>query len=670
MNERNTEEHEEYRRLLQHRRTCREDGLETAMMNTKQNENGIPLRAGVAIGMCAIALTLTGCGVGGSSSSATVGAAPLQVHGGISGNVHGGQQPVTSAKIQLYAVGSSGLASAATPLIPAADQVVYNPAATAGTTGALTDSNGNFLITGDYTCPTPSPQVYLVATGGNSGSGANGAIALMAPLGDCAALVQNASLTYVQINELTTIASAYALAPFMSGYANVGAPTVNAPGLINAVANFNALVSLTTGAAGGASLPTGAVVPTTEINTLGNIIAACVNTAGSTSGPCATLFGATGGSDTVAAALAFAKSPGSAALTALYTLSASAPPLQQSNSAAPNDWTIAIKYAASGTLSSPTGIAIDAAGNAWVTNGSGNASYGLVKLTSTGNLVNNYSGGGLIGAKGLAIDKSGNIWVANAPTNSVIEFNSAGVVQSGTNGFTGGGLNGPSALAIDSGGNVWVANLNGSSVTELNSSGSPTSANGSTGFTASNSISLPSGIAIDSTGNVWIANYGNSNVVKLTNSGTVASGSPFSDQALQGPSAIAVDTGGNAWVPGAVTGASVAGAVSEFSNAGVAVSASPFTGGGLLYASAVAISGTTAWVVNKRTGSGLTEIVSGQTAPSSPSAGFGSLSSPSAVAVDPSGDVWTANSGDNTVSEFIGITAPVVTPIAAAHVGP
>jgi streptogramin lyase len=612
------------------------------------------------LAVCALSLAaigLAGCSNGLSSASST-GTSPVQlVQGRVTGNVHGGQNPVSAATIQLYAVGSTGLQSAATALITSSSVVGGT-----GTYPVVTNSSGDFNITGDYTCPTPSPQVYLVATGGNSGGGTNSAIALMAPLGDCATLKLNTATTFVQINELTTVASAYALAPFMSGFANVGAATVNAPGLINAVANFNNLVNLSTGVAGGASLPAGATVPVAEINTLGDVLAACVNTSSSTSTNCNTLFGPTAATDTIGAALAIAKNPGASSLTVLYTLASPTAPFQPtlSLSAPPNDWTIAIKYTATGTLNTPYGIAIDAAGNAWITNLGGSA---VTKLTSAGTLVSNYSATGLIGAKGIAIDRSGNVWVANTPMNSVIEFNSSGVADTP---YTVGGLNGPVSIAMDSGGNAWVANLVGNSVTEIGPAGTAVK----TSLSAGSTISGPSGIALDSSGNVYVANSGNGNVVKLTNStGAAAVGSPLTDVALQGTTAVAVDGSGNGWATGSTTGSAIAGAVSQFSSSGTPASDSPLTNGGLALPVGVAISGTNAWVTNGGTSGSLSQLQLSQTAPLSPAAGLGSLSSPAGVAIDPSGDIWTANSGDNTVSVFIGLTSPVTTPLAA-NVGP
>jgi hypothetical protein len=53
----------------------------------------------------------------------------------------------------------------------------------------------------------------------------------------------------------------------------------------------------------------------------------------------------------------------------------------------------------------------------------------------------------------------------------------------------------------------------------------------------------------------------------------------------------------------------------------------------------------------------------------SPTTGFGSLNTPVSIGVDASGNLWTANLGDNGVSEFVGIASPIATPIAAT-VGP
>ena len=169
---------------------------------------------------------LAGCGGSLSPTVKTATVPGVQMRG----TVHGGQQPVVGATMQLYATGSApgaaGYGSAATPLIT-------------GTT-VTTGPGGAFNITDDYTCPSMNTPVYLVATGGNSGFTSNPAIALMAALGPCGNL---SGPTNVSINELTTVASVYALSPFMKGttqaYASIGTSTGNALGLNNAMADVN-----------------------------------------------------------------------------------------------------------------------------------------------------------------------------------------------------------------------------------------------------------------------------------------------------------------------------------------------------------------------------------------------------------------------------------------------
>ena len=156
----------------------------------------------------------------------------------LSGMVHGGQQGVSGATIQLYAAGATGYGSAATAFL---------------TKTVTTDAAGSFTITGDYTCPTASTQVYIVATGGNPGLSPgtnNAALAMMAALGPCGNLT---SSTFIFIDEVTTVASVYALAPFMSagGGTKLGTSSTNAKGLANAFATVNNLVNTAKGTAPG-----------------------------------------------------------------------------------------------------------------------------------------------------------------------------------------------------------------------------------------------------------------------------------------------------------------------------------------------------------------------------------------------------------------------------------
>ena len=616
---------------------------------TMQNLNTIPstnIFRGLAVSASVLALAglLAGCGGALSNAGGTGSGGGVTVH--FQGNVHGGQQAVNGAFIQLYTVGTGALQSASTPLIAA------------GT--VKSDANGNFSISGTYSC-TSATQVYLVATQGDAGSGTNANLSMAAELGDCATLLANAATTFIQVNELTTVAAAYALAPFAHDYANIGANGANNTGLVNAFANANALVSTASGAAPG-TLPAGATVPVAELNTLGNIIAACVNTTGSASPQCTQLFSATGASDTFGAALAIAKKPGAAATTGLYTLSSAIAPFQPSlaSASAPNDYSVAINYNAGGTFATPYAIALDAGGNAWVTNETGTA---VTELSPTGTVVASPTATGLVGAQGVAVDKTGNVWVANTAGNSVIKYTLTAGSVTGTNIFTNGGIDAPTAIALDSAGTAWVANFNGNSVTALSNTGATI---GGSPFNGGNTITVPSGIAVGIGSGAIFVTSGSGAIVKLGNSGAFQAS--LNDQALQGPVAVAVGNNSQVAATGFTTGASVAGAVSEFLTDGTVSTASPVTSG-LTTPAGIASDFLNFWVANSTPAGSLTRFLYGNGGPNAPLAGFGTLNTPVGVAVDSSGSVWTANSGDNTVSKFIGIAQPVATPIAV-NVGP
>jgi hypothetical protein len=202
----------------------------------------------------------------------------------------------------------------------------------AGTYGnyVLTGSNGNFQIgSGDYAC-TAGQEVYLYSVGGNPGlaNGTNNSAAtLMSVVGTCGAGNSFSGLpTTVQMNEVTTVAAAYALAGYattptqISG--NLSGTAQATTGLANAAKMAGVLASITTGNALAPGLNGSAVQQ--EIDSLANSLAACVNTTGPTASNCTNLLPYAGNaSDTASAALYIAHNPGSNIPSSLPTL---APP--------------------------------------------------------------------------------------------------------------------------------------------------------------------------------------------------------------------------------------------------------------------------------------------------------------------------------------------------------
>lgn len=409
-----------------------------------------------AVLFTAASLLITGCALGPAAVDGPFAGASLH------GTVFGGQQPVLGAVIQLYAANTTGYNKAASALIGSS---------------VTTDSSGAFSITGKYTCPSGNALVYITATGGDAGAGNNPNLAMMTALGQCGNLT---SSSFVYINEVTTVASVWALSPFMVGVtgtptlsSNVASSSTNVAGLQGAFDAVLTLANTATGAPVGPNLPTGAVEPTAEINTLADILATCVNSAGGvatdTSTPCGRLFSAANSSstaptDTISAALNISQHPDTN-VTTLYNLATPTAPFQPGISPRPTDFTLALVFS-NLNLSSPSGIAIDAAGDAYIASQGNNS---VVELLPSGTLVGGTTNG-LFSPAALAIDTTGFVWVANNGNSTLAKLSSGGALVGGST-ISGGGLNLPVSLSFDTQGNVWVANSGAATISEFSSAG-------------------------------------------------------------------------------------------------------------------------------------------------------------------------------------------------------
>ncbi len=441
------------------------------MMSSKTNTNRIGT-AGFAAAALLAAATLTGCGLGSGPVDGPIAGAR------VSGKLYGGQQPVVGATIQLYAAGN-GYGAAATPLV--------------GST-IKTGADGSFVINVAYTCPTASTPMYITATGGNAGYGSNPNLALMSALGACGT---SGSRT-VWIDEVTTVASVWALAPFMSSLTAFGAPSTNAAGLAAAFADVNTLVDTTRGTSPGPGLAVGTSVPSSEIYALANVLAACVNTTGGnatdTSTTCGKLFhysdpGTGAPADTVTAALDIARNPGHN-VTNIFNLASTTPPFQPSLATPPDNFTIAVKFGG-GVVNNPTAVAVDSLGNIWIPNAGNNT---VTELAANGAVISTGYTASLNTPTAIAIDSAGGAWITNKGNNTVSRLTSSGGVMPGSP-YSGGGLNLPASIAFDNAGNAWIGNAGNASTTELSSTGSAVSP--PSGYSGSG-VSTPIGIAVSS----------------------------------------------------------------------------------------------------------------------------------------------------------------------------
>lgn len=627
-----------------------------------------------------VPLLLTGCAVDTLSGPNPEPGVSIQ------GSVHGGQQPIVGAHIYLLAANTTGYGG---PGIAASSS---NASVSLLTTGSGLDGSshyyvtsgagGTFSISGDYSC-TPDTQVYLYAIGGDSGAGSNSASGLMTALGNCPASGNFASATpNVIINEVTTVAAAYSFAAFASDPTHVSSSgtALAKIGIKNAFANAANLSDLSSGVARAKTPGGSGTVPQTLLNTLANVLAACVNSDGSVNGPtnataCYTLFNnalsagnsGTVPSDTATAAINIAHNPGSH-IGSLMGLPTAQAPFSPSLSSNPNDFSVGIEFSGGG-LNDPSGIAIDGSGYVWISDHGG---AGTVTELSPAGVAISGSGGYVVTAQsqfnGIALDPSGNIWLAAYNDSAVIKLSSSGTVLSGASGYTDATIKTPYNVAVDGSGNVWVTNCNNScagpySLAVVSNSGTILSGtNGYAGFS-----NIPTALAIDASGNAWVAT---DVITKFSSTGTVLSTSGFTGGGLNQPYAIAFDHSGNAWI--ASYGSFTTSNVTEFSSSGTALSPSTgYTATGMDSPYSIAVDGAgQIWVANTGVNvkSNVVELSSSGNV-ISPDSGYqgGNIQHPDGIAVDGSGNVWVLNQLNSTVTQLIGAAAPVITPLSVGE---
>jgi hypothetical protein len=441
-------------------------------------------------------------------------------------------------------------------------------------TGVISDQNGNFLLTGDYTCPSGSgSQIYMVATSGNPNyntnqtlGSTNSSLALIDAIGSCDAsktlLTTSTPITSITVNEATTVAAVTALQQFMSvTYGTpfafgIGAPTTSYAGVQTAqigMANAFATANVLTNSQTGISAATSKATPEVDhIYEMANILSSCVN-AKDGDGNCTALFsdaapqGASSNpADTVQAMYAMATNPvginssgtKSNYVSTLTSLSPTSPPFAPALTSIA-DFTVAVGY-------SPV-VSLSANITAYsITYSAGPPVVDTITFTA----VNNFSAGdvvtinGLTTAPGNALNGT-TVTVTGAGTSStaftaastyatsVASTPDTGTAATGSGNYA---LDSPYGIAIDAYGNAWVSNYissSSSSASELGPTGKLL-AGPITAFTASGGDvgggtigpTLQSGsgtmklhdVAIDQSNNAWFAND-----AANTNSG---SGSP------------------------------------------------------------------------------------------------------------------------------------------------
>ena len=232
--------------------------------------------------------------------------------------------------------------------------------------------------------------------------------------------------------------------------------------------------------------------------------------------------------------------------------------------------------AAQARFADPYGVAVSASGRVYVADAGDNNRIRVIAPDGTVNTLAGSDEGFADGAggaarfntpSGLALDTAGNLYVADTGNHAIRRLTPQGVVSTiagnGIAGFRDGPaaqaqFNGPVGVAVDKQGRIYVADTYNDRIRLIGTDGmvSTLAGGGQPGFldghAAEARFDTPCALAVDAQGNVWIADPRNHAIRKLAPDGTVstlASTLPEDTEALlRRPLSIAVTHDGFLYV--------------------------------------------------------------------------------------------------------------------------
>jgi sugar lactone lactonase YvrE len=357
----------------------------------------------------------------------------------------------------------------------------------------------------------------------------------------------------------------------------------------------------------------------------------------------------------------------------------------------------------------PEGIAVDANDNVYVAD---TANQTIRKITSTG-VVSTIAGTvGTTGStdgpgsgaqfsypKAVAVDAAGNVYVADTANNTIRRITASGVVSTiagvpGVAGSTDGPVatalfNAPEGVAVDAAGNLYVADTYNDTIRVITPGAMPTVSTlaGSPGVTgatdgtgAAAQFDHPRGIGLDSLGNIYVADTFNGTVRRITSAGmvTTVAGTAYtagstdgtgSAALFQGPWGLTIDAADNLYIADfnndTVRRITPAAVVTTYAGTAPHPGTSDGTGAAAQFnapaAAAVDASGnvyiadTSNSTIRKVTPSGVVSTLAGSAGTTGSVDGTGGaaqFNTPQALIADVSGNVYVADTGNNTIRKI------------------